>query len=299
MSLGNLVLALHHKTNTSLTHISNFRHIPCYIVRVQAINLKANATGMILLAMEDVTDRRNDEESIKHNVRELAEEKDLRERFVAALSHDLRTPLTSARLSAEMIPRSKGDLQKLEVLSQNIIGSMNRADTMIRDLLDADKIKAGEKLPLNITEINLNSFVQKIIEDLTTLHGDRFELAVTENICGYWDQSAIRRIIENLASNAIKYGESSTNVKIGLKTIQNMVEISVHNQGLSIPPEDQKNIFGHYQRTLGASSSSQVGWGIGLALVRALTEAHKGRVSLKSTDQQGTTFSIILPLDAR
>ncbi len=247
----------------------------------------------------DITDRKNDEESIKQNIRELAEEKELRERFVAALSHDLRTPLTSARMSAEMIFRAISQPAKVETLAKNIISSMERADTMIRDLLDADKIKAGEKLPLNIDDCNLNSLVRKIVEELTTVHGDRFSIKENEEINGHWDQTAIRRIIENLASNAIKYGDTTSKVTIGLKQLDKMVEISVHNAGLTIPQEDQKNIFGHYQRTLGSLNSSEVGWGIGLALVRALTEAHKGRVILKSTDQEGTLFSIILPTDAR
>lgn len=247
----------------------------------------------------DITDRKNDEELIKKNVQELAEEKDLRERFVAALSHDLRTPLTSARLSADMMMRSLENPERIEKLAKNIISSMERADTMIKDLLDADKIKAGEKLPLNIVEINLNSLVEKSVGDLSTIHGDRFILNVHEEINGFWDHSALRRIVDNLASNAIKYGNPESKVTIGLKRLDRIVEISVHNEGLSIPVEDQSNIFGHYQRTLGSAHSSEVGWGIGLALVRALTEAHGGRVSLKSVDNKGTTFFIVLPVDAR
>lgn len=247
----------------------------------------------------DITDRKNDEEFIKKNVRDLAEEKDLRERFVAALSHDLRTPLTSSKMSAQMIIRMPDTSEKIGLLATRIVSSMERADTMIRDLLDADKIKAGEKLPLNIEECNLNSLVGKIVEELTILHGDRFTVKASDQIQGQWDQTAIRRIIENLASNAIKYGSTTSKVTIGLKQLDKLVEISVHNTGLTIPHEDQKNIFGHYQRTLGAAGVSEVGWGIGLALVRALTEAHKGRVSVKSTDQDGTVFSIILPIDDR
>lgn len=247
----------------------------------------------------DITDRKNDEESIKRNNLKLAEEKVLRERFVVALSHDLRTPLTSARLSAQLIIRSASSISKLEALSQNIISSMSRADSMIRDLLDSDKIKAGEKLPLKMVQCNLNLFLIKTVEDLTLLFGDRFLFEPGSELLVFLDEFAFRRIIENLASNAIKYGDPSAKVTISVISHSNLIEISVHNKGPTIPVDEQLHVFDHYKRAVDLTKSYVVGWGIGLTLVRALTEAHKGHVSLKSNDLEGTTFSIFLPLDPR
>jgi signal transduction histidine kinase len=103
-------------------------------------------------------------------------------------------------------------------------------------------------------------------------------------------------MIENLASNAIKYGTPYSIITITLRVVNDHAEIFVHNFGTCITPEDQNKIFTHYSRSISAESSGQTGWGIGLALVKGLAEAHKGSVRVESFKDQGTTFSIRLPI---
>jgi signal transduction histidine kinase len=169
---------------------------------------------------------------------------------------------------------------------------------MIRDLLDANRLKAGESLHLKISECELSMLLSKIKEELTLIHGDRFILNQGK-IKGYWDPSAITRMVENLVNNAVKYGSSNEPITISFKVFDHKVEISVHNKGAPIGAEDQKSIFLQYQRLETSPGRSAGGWGIGLALVLGLAESHGGQVEVRSSAEEGTTFSLILPLDAR
>ena len=235
---------------------------------------------------------------LQKSVIELKNERDLRDRFVLALTHDLRTPLTSAKMSAQILAKRTPDSVDVNNFSNKIINNMDRADEMIRDILDASRIKAGEKLPLEIEECNLNELASQTLEDLTTIHGKRFHFKEDGKIIGYWDKKAIRRMIENLANNAVKYGSTETPVTIRLSTTNETVSICVHNEGNSISNEDLRQIFEPFQRAK-LVSSQQKGWGIGLTLVRGFAEVHGGKISVKSSPNEGTTFIINIPTDSR
>ncbi len=127
------------------------------------------------------------------------------------------------------------------------------------------------------------------------IHGDRFRLSSSEQINGYLDSTAIRRIVENLLGNAVKYGTPETLITTSLTQKKETIEISVHNLGNPIPIEDQKHLFQQFQRTESAQKGSQTGWGIGLTLIQGLADAHGGRVVVRSEESEGTTFTVTLP----
>ena len=229
---------------------------------------------------------------------DLETERALRESFVSLLSHDLRTPLSVAKISAQLIQRRSSDPDACQNLALKISHSIDRADDMIRNLLDANRIRSGEKLPLNIEHFEMSSFIQETLLDLATVHGDRFVLKPSEKIEGFWDIQNVRRVIENLCNNAIKYGSISP-VTLSLELSDKFVKICVHNQGLIISQEDQKSLFQQFWRSHEAEESGKKGWGIGLTLVQGVAEAHGGNVSVKSEAGTGTIFTVSLPIDAR
>lgn len=257
-----------------------------------------NVSGFVS-AGTDITLRKQMENELRESLQKLAQERGIRERFVSAISHDLRTPLSVARLGAEMILRKSSNPTQLHKIAEKIIKNMDRADGMIRDLLDANRLKAGEKLHLSIQKSDLMAVVEEVLVDLKSLHGKRFNFQCKETISGYWDCEAIRRMIENLASNGIKYGIESGEITIHLEQKNTSIELSVSNKGTAISPEDQKNIFELFRRSETAARGSYEGWGIGLTLVRGLARAHGGDVHLSSSEAEGTCFKIILPVDAR
>lgn len=241
-------------------------------------------------------------EQAQKNLGQLKEEQELRERFVAMVSHDLRGPLTAAKASADILLRyqEKGEqTQERTNITKRILGSIARADKMIQDLLDANRIRAGQRLPLQMFECDLHATAANTLDDLAMTHGDRFVLKDASPIIGFWSCEAIRRILENLATNAVKYGTPGTPITVTLYQNPDRVEIAVHNEGKPLTPEEQARLFEPFHRTHAAETSGKMGWGLGLTLVRGLTEAHGGSVRVESAEGKGTTFIVELPRDAR
>ena len=170
---------------------------------------------------------------------------------------------------------------------------------MIQNLLDANRIRAGGKLPLELAECDLKQTTKDTLTDLALTVGDRFELESETSVSGYWSCEQLRRVVENLALNAIKYGSQSDPVTVSISKDPEYAFLKVHNQGRFIPPEEQAVLFNPYSRSETALNSGKVGWGLGLTLVRGVAEAHGGTVSVESRPDQGTTFTVKIPRDAR
>jgi signal transduction histidine kinase len=230
---------------------------------------------------------------------QLRIEEALRERFVSVLAHDLRGPLSAAALSATLLAEQPSLAAERPGLAIRIQRSLARAERMIRDLLDANRIRAGQPLPLRLAECDLTAVVQRVAEEATALHGDHFVVDCERNhVLGIWSEDELHRALWNLVTNAVKYGAADRPITIRVERGDGTARVSVHNEGTPIPREDQATIFDAYMRTSTARSSGSPGWGLGLTLVRGTAEAHGGRATLRS-DATGTTFTVELPLDAR
>jgi signal transduction histidine kinase len=226
-------------------------------------------------------------------------EREMRERFVSALTHDLRTPLTAVFTRAQLIRRLSDNPERVRELSSQIARDIERANRMIRDLLDASLIRAGEKLHLNFTLTNLTQLAGTVLKDLTLLHGDRFVLDAPPKVDAFVDPDGITRIIENLCNNAVKYGARETPIIVSLQEQGSQVQIAVHNEGPSLSLPDRKSLFEQYRRTSTAKAGEQKGWGLGLTLVKGMAESHGGTVKVRSSENEGTTFTVLLPRDSR
>jgi len=124
--------------------------------------------------------------------------------------------------------------------------------------------------------LKMRCVVVDTLENLATVHGERFSLQGEERLQGNWDAQAFRRLLENLCNNAIKYGDPTGRVTVTLKDGGDQAELAVHNGGTPISPEDQTRLFEHFARTKSAEASGKKGWGIGLTLVKGVAEAHGG-----------------------
>lgn len=227
---------------------------------------------------------------------ELELERDLRDRFVSALAHDLRTPLTAAKMSAQLSIRQATHPEQVEKMSGKVVDAIERVDQMVQDLLDAHRISAGQALPLEIEHCEMKPFLQKVLEDLTTVHGDRFALICDAALKGHWDPRYLRRAIENLCTNAIKYGQENSVVTIKAGECEEWITISVHNQGTVLNESELQNLFRLFHRGSREQTLGKRGWGLGLTIVKGIAEAHKGRIQVESR-ADGTTFCISFPHD--
>jgi PAS domain S-box-containing protein len=244
----------------------------------------------VYVSVTDNTEQR------KH-LEDLMKSEAIRDRFISALSHDLRTPLTSAILSSQLIARKTSDTS-VTTLSKKIEMSLKRVDKMIEDLLDANRLRAGQKINLKIQELDISELVRTTVHDLETIYGDRFVVDIPDKFTTYLSAQNIRRILENLCTNAIKYGSGSAPVSIFIHPDSDKFELGVHNFGNPLKEEDTSQLFEQFVRAKTEETGGKKGWGIGLSIVKGVTEAHGGEV-LVSSDEEGTTFKVILPIDAR
>jgi signal transduction histidine kinase/DNA-binding NarL/FixJ family response regulator len=236
---------------------------------------------------------------LQEKVEALTMERALRERYMSILTHDLRGPLTVAKLGSVLLTHHPEKLDERRELAAKIDANIDRAERMIRNLLDANRIRANERLPLRLDECDLGDIARIVVEELATLHGERFLLDIEEGVRGTWDADELRRALWNLATNALKYGAADKPVTIMVKRTSSDVQLSVHNHGSVIAGEDQAHLFDPFIRTQQAQTGGQTGWGLGLTLVRGCAEAHGGTVTVHSSAVSGTTFTLRLPQDSR
>lgn len=169
---------------------------------------------------------------------------------------------------------------------------------MIQNLLDTIVVQMGDRVRLNIGEHEILSIVKEVIADTSRNEAARIRIEGTPQ-WGFWDGDALRRVIENLLSNAFKYGRRDAPVTIRVVGAERRVILTVHNQGEAIPIEEQEQLFQPFRRAEAAKFSGKKGWGIGLALVRGVAEAHGGSIAVESSYEFGTTFTFDIPVDAR
>jgi len=240
---------------------------------------------------------RGERDDTRELMKILEDERGLREKFVQTLSHDLRTPLATIHMCGQFLARSTTLLPDDVEMVKKILRNANRLGQMIDSLLDANRLQAGEKLPLDLEECDFSAILHEVVGDLNELADGAITFNCTEKIIGNWDQNALRRLSENLIGNAIKYRQPATPIEVRIQKKATRALLSVHNLGNPIRPQDQETLFHQFRRTRQAQQSGKAGWGIGLTLVKGISEAHGGRVWVESNALSGTTFWVEIPTD--
>lgn len=219
----------------------------------------------------------------------------LREQFVAAMAHDLRTPLSTAQMAAQMIGHTSSD-DAVRRYAEKIVASTRRMDGMTRELLDGIAFSKVGPVRLELARMDMVALVREVAQSAEVFHPIDVE-SEADAIEGWWCREALQRAIENLVNNAIKYGAREPAVRLTVSTTVERVQVMVHNQGAPIAPEDSESIFQLYRRA--GNRGVGEGWGVGLPYVRRVAEAHGGSVLMSSSAEDGTAFVIDVPADAR
>lgn len=239
------------------------------------------------------------EEAVKNAVVEFTQAHSaIQEKFIHTLTHDLKTPISVAKMNATLAVRGAGvpDSTK-EFVKRNVV-SLNRLDSMIEDLLDASRLRAGECLTLLYQQCDLDTVLRGVVEEMTVVHGSRFTLDSPTAVEGRWGRESLRRAVENLIDNAVKYGAKQTPITVSLHTRGSLAEVGVHNEGSFIPEDEIPRLFEKFRRTLHPQHGQQQGWGLGLTLVKAIVDDHKGHIRVESARDAGTSFILKLPIFA-
>ena len=221
----------------------------------------------------------------------------LRERFTAALTHDLRGPLHAASMALEIILMTN-DPARIRTVAAKALSSVQRMGGMVSELLDSMAFHGGQKVPLEMSAFDICELVREVQLDAVA-HGGQLVHLTPHSVHGWWDRKALWRAIENMLSNAAKYGTPGTPITIKIDEVHERLLLTVHNHGEPIPPAEQESIFQMYRRAESARQGVKGGWGIGLPYVRAVAESHGGSVGVDSSRERGTTFVIDIPVDCR
>jgi signal transduction histidine kinase len=234
-------------------------------------------------------------------ISDLAEAVAARDTFIAVAAHELRNPMTpilgqiDLLLSAVKTDRCPPEQigQRLERIQQTVRQYMKRAVV----LLDVSRITTG-KFRLEPSVCDLAVLLREVVDEFTEAaqhSGVTIKLAAPENLPGIWDRLAVEQIVDNLVSNAIKYG-GRTPVEVGLFTIDRQVQIHVRDHGKGIPAQDRKRVFERFERAVG-QNEYRSGFGVGLWVVGQLVEAMNGTITIDEAAGGGALFVVTLPVD--
>ena len=223
-----------------------------------------------------------------------------RDTFLAILGHDLRSPLFTLALAADYLTRPAIGTTETRHMGARIARSTSNMTAMINDLLEYARSQLGGRIPLTLQQASLLSICQAALDDVRAGHpGCPFKLEGSGDLTGLFDAPRLQQVFSNLLNNAVQYRSATHPVTITAQGDADTVTVNVCNFGPIIPAESLQAIFDpmvqladEERRTKGAPSSSM---GLGLFIAREITEAHGGTITVKSSEQSGTVFTLTLP----
>lgn len=229
-----------------------------------------------------------------------------RDEFLAAVSHDLKNPLTAIRGYAQLLQRGAGKSTSVspELISSGLAkidATAGRMMVLIRELLDVAQLEMGRPLELDLGPADLVSIVRQLVAEhqaIATGHTLRIETS-EHNLAGHWDAARVERVVSNLIDNATKFspdgGEVAVNLARESDSAGEWAVLEVRDQGVGIPAADLEGIFEPFRR--GANVVGRIaGTGLGLSGARQIVEQHGGTLSVASAEGVGTTLTLRLPL---
>lgn len=234
--------------------------------------------------------------------RELREALRTRDEFMAAVAHDVRTPLTILRATAQLMERRVGqgrsDPDEIREATERISSAVSRVDAQIAQLLDLSHARAGRPVELDREPTDIVALAVRVRGELQDLSPDhRITLrADMERLVGEWDALRLERALVNLLTNAVKFSPRGGEVtlRVGRSADGTAAEIEVRDQGSGIPRAELDRVRMPFYRASNATGTR--GSGIGLAVVDQVVTTHGGTLDIQSEQGAGTTVRIALPL---
>lgn len=249
---------------------------------------------------------------IKHAVRKAAirtilgrqtkklesEKKRIRFEFIRVLGHELKTPLNATAGYLYLLRNHTlgNKVEKYDQLIKRSILRINQMRKLVADLLDMTRLESGEKNRV-IEEIDLVEAAHQAIELVQPEAKEReitIELHSPERLTMWADREEISMIYNNLITNAIKYNHARGRVDVTISRATSEIIISVSDTGIGIPPEGIKKLFGEFVRLNDPQTKNVLGSGLGLSILKRLTELYGGNIKVDSTLNQGSTFTVSL-----
>jgi signal transduction histidine kinase len=227
---------------------------------------------------------------------------DAKTQFVSLASHQLRTPIAGMKWSTELLqmdnPENLSDRQRKYI--DRLLLSVHRMARLVDDFLRVSRFELGTFVP-ELTQFDPRTVFEEVlleqavrVEQKEQVVKTHYDESVT-TVCS--DQNLLRMIITNLFSNAVKYTKKGGNIHVGYQAKDDTILISVVDNGMGIPKDDQDRIFTKLFRARNAIRDIPDGTGLGLYIVKEAVKVLKGRVSFTSAEGRGTTFEVRLPVN--
>ncbi|MBA3362963.1 MAG: GAF domain-containing protein [Actinobacteria bacterium] len=275
---------------------------------IHVIRGRGGGATIIRGLMVDITERKRAERALRASERKYSDafkrEREAAQRlrmldemkntFLEAVSHDLRTPLTSILGSALTLERTKLDLPGDEALDMvsRIAANARKLERLLSDLLDLDRLQRGIVSPKR-RATDLEDFVHRAVDEMET-HGRTIELDVQPGSAQI-DPAKTERILENLLSNSLRHTPKEAKIWVRARPQDDGVLFIVEDDGPGVPPELREAIFEPFRQAPGSSSGHAPGVGIGLSLVRRFAELHGGNAWAEEREGGGASFHVFLP----
>lgn len=236
---------------------------------------------------------------IARDITEKKQEERRKNAFISMASHELKTPLTTILLSAQVMQQHKETFgQPGATLGAKIESQVKKMMTMIQDFLSMAEVEGGT-LRLHKSSFKLDALIQECINDL---HPTDSNHPIVKNcnpsITIFADRNKMGQVLTNLLSNAIKYSPTGGTITTGCIISGKKVKIYVKDEGLGIDKKHQKKLFKPFYRVDNLNTTNISGFGIGLYLVAEILRCHDTQIELDSTKGKGSTFYFVLPIDS-
>jgi two-component system phosphate regulon sensor histidine kinase PhoR len=233
------------------------------------------------------------------DITKLKQLEKIRQDFVANVSHELKTPITSIVGFLETVQQKNFPKEKRKSFLKKALKHSNRLNAIIDDLLWLSKIESMEDSEsFDLTNQSLLGIINGAVDDIKSLKGmedAKIEVSCDSSIELKADEQLLREAFINLLDNAIKYGDSKKKITITSNINKNLV-IKFHNYGIPIPKKYNERIFHRFYRIDKSRSRRQGGTGLGLAIVKHIIFVHGGEISVDSDKKLGTSFLIEIPV---
>ena len=241
-------------------------------------------TRYVMLLVDDRTESRRLEET--------------RRDFVANISHELKTPIGAVSLLAEALQDAVGDPVMVKKFAANLQREASRLASLVQDIIQLSRLQSAETVA-NASLIDLSAVVSEAVERNHFLADNkqiRIRVDAPRGQMIYGDHEMLSTAVKNLIENAILYSEEGSQVGVGLRTVDGIAEISVADNGVGIPLEEQPRVFERFYRVDASRSRQTGGTGLGLSIVKHVAMNHRGEVRLFSQPGLGSTFTLRLPV---
>ncbi|WP_437582441.1 sensor histidine kinase [Paramicrobacterium sp. CJ85] len=224
---------------------------------------------------------------------------EVRRDFIANISHELKTPIGAISVLAEAMTSAIGDAERITRFADRMSVEADRLSSLTADIINLSKLQANQALQmpelLSVDDVVAHAVdSNRVVAD--SKHVEVVVGAKPKGLTVYGEEALLTMAVQNLVSNAIHYSPEGSRVGVGIRRHDDIVEISVADQGVGIPKEDHDRVFERFYRVDGARSRNTGGTGLGLAIVKHTAQNHGGEVTVWSQPGHGSTFTMRLPI---